>query len=105
MGSRDGHASAIAALSEMSALQSRPAIQVAPVVFVIQTAMPVALAPMLLGERFTSTPLSGVPLALSLAVLIAAAAVLARSPLLTNLYEVGAPLRRGSRRAAFSASR
>jgi hypothetical protein len=50
-------ASAVAALSEMSALQSRPAIQVAPVVFVIQTAVPVALAPLLLGVRFTSTPL------------------------------------------------
>jgi drug/metabolite transporter (DMT)-like permease len=80
-------ASAIAALSEMSALQSRPAIQVAPVVFVTQTAVPVALAPLLLGERFTSTPLGGVPLALSLAVLIGASAVLARSPLLLALME------------------
>ncbi len=80
-------ASVIAALSEMSALQERPAIQVAPVVFVIQTAVPVALAPLLLGERFTSTPLSGAPLALSLAVLIAGAAVLARSPLLLALMQ------------------
>jgi hypothetical protein len=80
-------ASVIAALSEMSALQERPAIQVAPVVFVIQTAVPVALAPLLLGEHFTSTPLGGVPLALSLAVLIAASAVLARSPLLLALME------------------
>jgi len=78
-------ASVIAALSEMSALQERPAIQVAPVVFVIQTAVPVALAPLLLGERFTSTPLGGVPLALSLAVLIGASAVLARSPVLLAL--------------------
>lgn len=83
-------ASVIAALSEMSALQERPAIQVAPVVFVIQTAVPVALAPLLLGERFTATPLSGAPLALSLAVLIAGAAVLARSPLLIALMEGGA---------------
>jgi hypothetical protein len=80
-------ASAIAALSEMSALQSRPAIQVAPVVFVIQTAVPVALAPVLLGERFTATPLSGAPLAASLAMLIVGAAVLARSPLLLALME------------------
>jgi hypothetical protein len=78
-------ASAIATLSEMSALQSRPAIQVAPVVFVIQTAVPVALAPILLGERFTETPLSGAPLAASLAVLLAGAVVLARSPLLLAL--------------------
>jgi hypothetical protein len=82
-------ASAIATLSEMSALQDRPAIQVAPVVFVIQTAVPVALAPLLLGERFTETPLSGAPLAASLAVLLAGAVVLARSPLLLALMAGG----------------
>jgi drug/metabolite transporter (DMT)-like permease len=82
-------ASAIAALSEMSALQSRPAIQVAPVVFVIQTAVPVALAPVLLGEHFTETPLSGAPLAVSLAILMAGAVMLARSPLLLALMEPG----------------
>ncbi len=79
--------SATAALSEMSALQSRPAIQVAPVVFVIQTAVPVALAPVLLGEHFTETPLSGVALAVSLLVLLGGAVVLARSPLLLALME------------------
>jgi FtsH-binding integral membrane protein len=85
-------ASAVAALSEMSALQMRPAIQVAPVVFVTQTIVPVMLAPLLLGESFANTPLGGVPLVLSLVVLVAGAAVLVRSPLLTNLFEVGAPL-------------
>jgi drug/metabolite transporter (DMT)-like permease len=80
--------SAIAALSEMSALQSRPAIQVAPVVFVMQTAVPVALAPVLLGEHFTETPLGGVPLAVSLLVLLGGAVMLARSPLLLALMEV-----------------
>jgi hypothetical protein len=79
--------SATAALSEMSALQSRPAIQVAPVVFVIQTAVPVALAPVVLGEHFTETPLSGVLLALSLLILMGGAVILARSPLLLALME------------------
>jgi hypothetical protein len=79
--------SATAALSEMSALQSRPAIQVAPVVFVIQTAVPVALAPVVLGEHFTETPLSGAPLAVSLAILLVGAVMLARSPLLLALME------------------
>jgi hypothetical protein len=88
-------ASAVGVLSEMSALQSRPAIQVAPVVFVTQTIVPVALAPLLFGERFGATPLGGLPLGVSLAVLISGAALLARSPLLTNLYEVGAPLMEG----------
>jgi hypothetical protein len=78
-------ASGVGVLSEMSALQSRPAIQVAPVVFVTQTVIPVVLAPVLFGESFSATPLDGVPLALSLAVLIGAAAALARSPLLLAL--------------------
>jgi hypothetical protein len=78
-------ASGVGVLSEMSALQSRPAIQVAPVVFVTQTLIPVILAPTLLGESFAGTPLGGVPLVLSLALLVAGAAALARSPLLLGL--------------------
>ena len=78
-------ASAVGVLSESSSLQSRPAIQVAPVVFVTQTIVPVALAPALFGERFSDTPLGGVPLALSLALLVTGAAVLVRSPLLLAL--------------------
>jgi drug/metabolite transporter (DMT)-like permease len=80
-------ASAVGVLSESSALQSRPAIQVAPVVFVTQTVIPVVLAPLLLGERFGDTPLGGVPLIASLVVLVAGAAALARSPLLLALME------------------
>jgi drug/metabolite transporter (DMT)-like permease len=80
-------ASGVGVLSEMSALQSRPAIQVAPVVFVTQTVVPVVLAPLLLGERFGATPLGGVPLCMSLALLVAGAALLARSPLLLALME------------------
>ena len=73
-------ASAVGVLSETSSLQSRPAIQVAPVVFVTQTIVPVAVAPLLFGERFSDTPLGGVPLALSLALLVTGAAALVRSP-------------------------
>ncbi len=78
-------ASVVGVLSEMSSLQSRPAIQVAPVVFVTQTVIPVVLAPLLLGEHFSATPLGGVPLALSLALLVTGAALLARSQLLLAL--------------------
>ena len=78
-------ASAVGVLSESSSLQARPAIQVAPVVFVTQTLVPVALAPVLFGERFSDTPLAGVPLALSLLLLVAGAAALVRSPLLLAL--------------------
>jgi hypothetical protein len=78
-------ASALGSLSEMSALQSRPAIQVAPVVFVTQTVVPVVLAPLLLGERFSTTPLGGIPLGASVALLVVGAGMLARSPLLLAL--------------------
>jgi hypothetical protein len=84
-------ASAVATLSEMSSLQARPAIQVAPVVFTIQTAVPVALAPVLFHESFAATPGGGVPLGFALALVLAGAAVLVRSPLLTNLYASGTP--------------
>jgi hypothetical protein len=80
-------AGGVGTLSEMSALQHRPAIQVAPVVFVTQTAIPVALAPLLFGEYFDTTPLGGVPLVISLLVLVAGAGALARSPLLLALME------------------
>jgi drug/metabolite transporter (DMT)-like permease len=79
--------SGVGVLSEMSSLQSRPAIQVAPVVFVTQTAVPLVLAPLLFGEHFGATPLGGVPLVASLALLVAGAAMLARSPLLLALME------------------
>jgi hypothetical protein len=80
-------ASGVGVLSETSSLQARPAIQVAPVVFVTQTVVPVVLAPLLLGESFAHTPIGGVPLALSLALLVVGATLLARSPLLLALIE------------------
>ena len=80
-------ASGVGTLSEMSALQSRPAIQVAPVVFVTQTVVPIVLAPTLLEEHFTNSPAGGVPLAASLLLLLVGAALMARSPLLLALME------------------
>ena len=66
-------ASGVGTLSEMSSLQSRPAIQVAPVVFVTQTVVPIVLAPTLLGEHFTDSPLGGLPLGASLLLLLVGA--------------------------------
>ena len=80
-------ASGVGTLSEMSALQSRPAIQVAPVVFVTQTVIPVAVAPLLFGEHFDATPLGGWPLIVSLLILVGGAGALARSPLLLAMME------------------
>ncbi len=100
-------ASAIGALSEMSALQSRPAIQVAPMVFVTQTLVPVLLAPLLLGESFATTPAHGVPLIASLLLLAVGAASLARSPLLLALMvgESAEPVSEASDSAASPSAR
>jgi drug/metabolite transporter (DMT)-like permease len=78
-------ASLVGLTAEMSALQKRAAILVAPVVFVAQTFVPVMLAPLILHESFLDTPLSGVPLIACLLVLLAGAATIARSPALLAL--------------------
>jgi hypothetical protein len=49
-------------LSEMSALQRRPATQVVPIVFVVQICLPVLLAPALGAESWDGTPLGGLAL-------------------------------------------
>jgi len=71
-------------LSEMSALQERPAIRVAPVVFTVQTVLPVALAPWLLGavlgEEARVAALAG-----ALALVVAGSWALSRSPALLKL--------------------
>lgn len=50
----------LALLSEMSALQQRPATQVAPAMFAIQVLVPVLLAPVIFNESWAKTPLGGV---------------------------------------------
>lgn len=75
-----GLAAVVGLLSEMTALQHRPATQVAPLVFVVQVVVPVALAPLLLSESWSSTPLGGGVVVASLAVVAAASAALGRSP-------------------------
>jgi drug/metabolite transporter (DMT)-like permease len=67
---------------EMSALQRRPAILVAPVVFVVQTVVPIGLAPFVVQASFVDSPLSGIPLLCCLLVLLVGATTIARSPAL-----------------------
>jgi hypothetical protein len=50
---------ALALLSEMSALQRRPATHVAPVMFAFQVLVPVILAPLIFMEKWSTTPLDG----------------------------------------------
>jgi drug/metabolite transporter (DMT)-like permease len=49
----------LALLSEMSALQSRPATRVAPIMFAVQVLVPVILAPLIFEEKWSTTPLDG----------------------------------------------
>ena len=80
---------------EMSALQRRPAILVAPVVFVVQTVVPIGLAPFVVQSSFVDSPLSGIPLIGCLIVLLAGATTIARSP---ALLAVGSARDQPSRR-------
>jgi drug/metabolite transporter (DMT)-like permease len=80
-----GLAALLGLLSEMTALQHRPATQVAPLVFVVQVVVPVALAPLLLSESWSSTPLGGGAVVVSLGIVAAASAALGRSPAVAAL--------------------
>jgi drug/metabolite transporter (DMT)-like permease len=69
----------LALLSEMSALQSRPATHVAPTMFAVQILVPVLLAPLIFGESWSGTPLGGAALVASMAVAVAGTVLLAGS--------------------------
>ncbi len=69
----------LALLSEMSALQHRPATHVAPVMFAVQVLVPVILAPLIFGESWAETPLGGVALVGFMAVALAGTMLLASS--------------------------
>ncbi len=70
---------ALALLSEMSALQHRPATRVAPVMFAVQVLIPVILAPLIFGESWADTPLGGVALVAFMAIALAGTVLLAGS--------------------------
>lgn len=72
-----GLAASIGLLSEMTALQSRSAIRVFPVVLVVQIVVAVLLAPLLAGESWNPDPLVVVVLAVSLVVVAVATRALA----------------------------
>jgi drug/metabolite transporter (DMT)-like permease len=67
-------------LLEMSALQVRPATHVGPNVFVVQVTVPVLLAPLVSGESWSGTPLSGGVILMAVAATAISAVVLTRSP-------------------------
>ena len=69
----------LALLSEMSALQRRPATHVAPVMFAVQVLVPVILAPLIFEERWSTTPLDGAVLIAFVLVALAGVVLLAGS--------------------------
>ena len=69
----------LALLSEMSALQRRPATHVAPTMFAVQVLVPVALAPLIFEESWSATPLHGAILVASMVVAVAGTVLLAGS--------------------------
>ena len=69
----------LALLSEMSALQRRPATHVAPIMFAVQVLVPVLLAPLIFGESWATTPLGGIALIGFMAVAVGGTMLLAGS--------------------------
>lgn len=77
----------LALLSEMSALQRRPATHVAPTMFSVQVLVPVVLAPLIFDESWAETPLGGAALVLFIALAVAGAVSLARSKAVGSIIE------------------
>jgi drug/metabolite transporter (DMT)-like permease len=77
----------LALLSEMSALQRRPATHVAPVMFAVQVLVPVVLAPLIFGESWGATPLGGAALLAFMALALAGTVLLAGSRSVARVLE------------------
>jgi drug/metabolite transporter (DMT)-like permease len=67
-------------LSETTALQRAAATRVAPTVLTMQIAIPIAMAPLVGGEGWGSTPAGGAVLAAALVMLVAGVALLGGAP-------------------------
>jgi hypothetical protein len=78
---------AVALLSEMSALQQRPATHVAPAMLAVQVLVPVILAPLIFEERWSTTPLDGAVLVAFVAVALAGTLLLASSRVVGAVIE------------------
>jgi drug/metabolite transporter (DMT)-like permease len=77
----------LALLSEMSALQRRPATHVAPTMLAVQVLLPVVLAPLIFGESWAQTPLGGAALVGFIAVVLAGTVLLAGSQAVGRVLE------------------
>jgi len=77
----------LALLSEMSALQRRPATRVAPAMFAVQVLVPVALAPLIFGESWGETPAGGAALIVFIAIAVLGAVFLSGSRAVGRVVE------------------
>ncbi|HEY5977167.1 MAG TPA: hypothetical protein VIT85_04875 [Solirubrobacterales bacterium] len=77
----------LALLSEMSALQQRPATRVAPVMFAVQVLLPVLLAPLIFNESWGQTPLDGAVLVAFMCAAVSGTVLLAGSPAVGAVLE------------------
>jgi len=77
----------LALLSEMSALQERPATRVAPVMFAVQVMVPVILAPLIFMEKWSTTPGGGVALVAFMLVALVGVVLLAGSRAVASVLE------------------
>ena len=87
-----GLAAGLGTASEMTALQSRGATEVAPLVFVTQMLVPALLAPVLVNESWSDTPLGGLVLLGGLLV-VAAGSFLLASSRIVQAFTAGEPAR------------
>jgi drug/metabolite transporter (DMT)-like permease len=81
-----GGAVALGFLCETTALQRRPATQVAPVILVMQIVIPVVLAPVVGGERWQDTPLHGGVIGIGLVLVSVGAFLLTASRVVSDLH-------------------
>lgn len=77
----------LALLSEMSALQRRPATQVAPAMLAVQVLVPVLLAPLIFDESWSATPLGGGALLAFMSLAVAGTILLAGSKAVGSVME------------------
>jgi drug/metabolite transporter (DMT)-like permease len=84
-----GAAVALGFLCETTALQRRPATRVAPVILVMQIVIPVVLAPLVGGENWSDTPLSGGVIGIGLVLVSIGAALLTGSKVVRDLHAGG----------------
>jgi drug/metabolite transporter (DMT)-like permease len=80
----------LAMVDDMAALQTTVAARAAGGAFALETALPVLLAPVVVGESWSATPLGGGVIVAGLALVLGGAAVLGSAPAVSRLSALSA---------------